>query len=147
MEVFFITRGKTNEVDEWRKWMSTRHLPLKIKHPSKPEKDETALVECQLRPIQLWGFTFPRENLDIVLNTLKLPSHNPFYKTAPDKPTVKINKKLWVLRKLLGAEKIPEPKTEKGAMFLPYNRIENLNIIGIGLKDDEDIIDTSHERI
>jgi len=145
MEVFFLTRGKSDEVEEWAKWMSTRHLPLPVKKGD--NSVENALMECQLRPIQLWGFAFPRESRDLVLNSLNLPSENPFFHTSEGKPEININGKLWLLRKLLGADKIPVPKKEAGILFMPYNRIRNINFIGIGIKDDKDVSEATHERI
>ena len=143
MELYFLTRGKTNEIDEWVDWMKTRHLPFPIKRA-----DGTIVngaMECQLRPIQLWSFVFPRDSLDVVLNTMKLPVEgNPFVNGY------NINPKVWALRKMLGCQPIPEKKDRKdqtSVMFLPFDRIKDMNIIGIGLREDGEISDTTHERI
>jgi len=159
MELIFATRGKTNEVDEFVKWMSTRHLPMPVK--AGDGKISTGFLECQLRPIQLWEFVFPKENLDTVLNSLHLPSGNPSG-VNPETGKQKFNNflfeaELLALRKMLQAKPIPEvvPKKDpvtgkelpKDFMFLPYDRIKDLNIIGIGIREDGEISENTHERI
>lgn len=144
MELYFITRGKTDVIDEWVKWMGTRHLPMTIKMADGSE--QKGLVECQLRPVQLWSFVFPKENLDIVLNTLKLDGgdQNPFVNEF------NINPKLWALRKLLKADPIPKKldrKDKDSVMFMPFERIKNMNVLGIGLRDDGEISTGTHDRI
>ncbi len=155
MQLYFLTRGKTNELDEFVDWMKTRHLPMQIKNPALGT-ETTGFVECQLRPIQLWEFVFPKENLSTVLNSLHLPSTNPS-QVVNGKPTFNIDAKLWALRKLLQCKPIekPVPKIDPATgqpvpfdyMFLPYERIKNLNIIGVGLREDGDIVESQHERI
>lgn len=140
MELDFITRGKSDEVYEFAKWLSTRHLPLKVKKADGTE--ETMLMECQLRPIQLWTFVFPKENLDIVLNTLHLP-----HDSKGDFPGYNINPKLFALRKLLGSKPIPEPVDKTSTMFMPFDRFKHVGIIGVGLREDGDIAEMTHERI
>ena len=140
MELTFITRGKSDEVYEFAKWLSTRHLPLKLHKADGTE--EVQLMECQLRPLQLWQFVFPKENLDIVLNTLNLP--------RDDKQSFQgynINPKLFALRKLLGAKPIPQPVDKLSKMFMPYDRFKHVGIIGVGLREDGDIAEMTHERI
>ena len=137
MELFFLTRGKSNEVEEWAKWMATRCLPFPITEGT--GKIIPGTMECQLRPIQLWDFVFPREQLDIVLNSLGLPNN---YATG-----VNLSSKLWALRKMIGLKEIPEPKEKTIKMFMPYDRIKDINIIGVGLKEDGDIAVATHEKI
>jgi len=146
MELYLMTRGKSDVVEEWAKWMSTRHLPMKVKHANGTE--EQLMMECQLRPIQLWSFVFPKENLDIVLNTLKLPQEkSPFGNADGSKVVYNIMPKIWALRKLLGAKEIPKPNPEAGMMFLPFDRLKHMNILGIGIREDGDIAEAIHERI
>lgn len=141
-----MTRGKKNEIDEFVKWMETRHFPLPIKKGD--GTTENIFMEAQLRPVQLWEFVFPKENLDVVLNTLKLPhGDSPYGKGDGTKVDYNINPKLWALRKLLKAQKIPVPDKSKGILFMPYERIKNMNILGIGIREDGDIAEGVHERI
>jgi hypothetical protein len=58
-----------------------------------------------------------------------------------------IDPKIWALRKALGAEKIPEPKDKESIMFMPFNRIKNINFLGIGIREDGEISERTHERI
>jgi len=145
MHLYFVTRGKKNEIDEFAKWMETRNLSMPVYKAD--GTSENMLIECQLRPVQLWEFVFPKENLDVVLNTLRLPSENPS-EFRDGKSTFKMfDSKLFALRKMLGAEKIPEPNKDAGVMFMPFDRIKNINIMGIGIREDGDISEATHERI
>ena len=142
MEAFFMTRGKSDEVDHLIKWLSTRGLPMPIKNADGTMTQ--VVIETQMRPIQLWGYVFPRENEDLVVNSLGL-----FANHKNDFPTQKynINPKLWALRKLLAAKEFKEPKNKADKMFMPYERWKNVNILGVGIKDDADIAESTHERI
>jgi len=144
MHLYFMTRGKKNETDEFVKWMETRHLSMPVNKSD--GTSENMLIECQLRPVQLFEFVFPKENLDVVLNSLKLPHGNPS-EVKDGKPSFSINSRLFALRKMLGAQPIPQPNINAGVMFLPYDRIKNLNILGIGIREDGDISEATHERI
>lgn len=144
MELFLMTRGKSDEVEEWARWMSTRHMPLKVKHGD--GKESQIMTECQLRPIQLWGFVFPKENLDVVLNSLKLPSGE-ISEFKDGEPVYPIQNKLWALRKLLKAKPIPKPDPNAGVMFMPYDRIKHINVLGIGIREDGEMSPYTFERI
>jgi len=145
MELYFLTRGKSQVVDEWANWMSHNFLPFPIKNPASGET-VTGLMESQLRPIQLWSFVFPREQLDVVLNTFNLDGgdQNQFVNGY------NINPKLWALRKMLGCDPIPKKSDRKDIINqipLPKERLQHMNILGIGLREDGDIVTQQHERI
>lgn len=140
MQVYLMTRGKDSEIDQWIKWMSTRYLPLKIKKADGTVTEP--LMECMLRPIQLWEFVFPKEYLDMVTNSFGLYNPgNPFISGY------NINPKLFALRKLLGCKPIPEPKKEVGTLLLPYEAFKNINVLGIGYREDGEISELKHEAI
>ena len=144
MEAFFMTRGKSDEVDHLVKWLSTRGLPMPIK-----KADGTVMqtiVETQIRPVQLWGFVFPKECEDMVVNSLGIWGDGNRWGYG-EKSFYNINPKIFALRKLLGLRKIEEPKNKNDKMFMPYERWKDVNLIGIGIKDDGEIADTTHERI
>lgn len=144
MELYFLTRGKKEEVDCLVDWLRTRSLPMELTDAA--GKKSQAIVECQLRPVQLWSYVFPRENKDLVINTLGLPSGNPS-EFKDGKYTYNINPKLWALRKLLGAKEIEKPKDPTNKMFMPYDRWKNVNILGVGIREDGDIPEMTHERL
>jgi hypothetical protein len=124
--------------------MSTRNLTFPVTKGDGTVEHQ--FVECQLRPIQLWGFVFPKEHLDAVCNSLKFPSENPT-EFKDGKFTYNFDRKLWALRKLLKAKPFPIPDKAKGLMFLPYERIKSVNILGIGYREDGDMAEFTHERI
>ena len=140
MQSYFITRGKYEEVETFIDWLRHSFLPLKI-----TKGDGTAtypMMECMVRPIQMWEFVYPREHHDMVVNSLGLYSTGtPFFTGGYN-----INPKLWAIRKLLGAKEFEKPKTAD-KMLLPYERFKNINILGIGYVEDADMAELTHERI
>lgn len=149
MQIYLMTRGKDSEIAQWAKWMATRHMPLKMTKPDGTVIEP--LMECLLRPIQLWEFVCPKEYLDIVTNSFGL------YRTGnPFMSGYNINPKMFALRKLLGAKEIPEPKPEfdkdgkklpPSKFLLPYEEFKNINVLGIGYRDEGEISELTHERI
>ena len=93
MEAYFMTRGKKEEVDTLIDWLRTRGLPMPIKNTDGTVTQ--TIIECQIRPIQLWDFVFPKESLDVVCNSLKLPhGDSPYGKADGTKVDYNINPKL-----------------------------------------------------
>ena len=136
---FFITRGKDDEVEHLKKWLSTLVLPLKI-----TRGDGTIFenpIECQIRPIQLWEFVYPKESHELVVNSLGLHQEGNMFISGYN-----INPKLWALRKLLGCEEFKKPTVNLKLAF-PYERFKNVNIIGIGHRADGEMCDFKHEAI
>ena len=144
MQSYFITRGKYEEVETFIDWLRHTFMPLKM---TKADGTFTyPMMECMVRPVQLWEFVYPREHHDMVVNSLGLyPTGNMFYQDT--KHPYNINPKLFVLRKLLGAKPFTEPVNKNEKMMLPYERFKNINILGIGYVEDGDIAELTHERI
>lgn len=125
MEVFFISRGMNEQVEKWKKHMETLYLPLPIK--DKDGKVVNIGYQCNLKPIQLWGYTFPREQQDLVLSSLNMADetsnigwlHNLTHTT--------------LLRKALKCE--PIPKFNK--VTPKYLGKEFVQLMPIGIKEDE----------
>ena len=67
MDVFFISRGMNEQVEKWKKYMETWMMPLPYKQNG---KESHIWYQGNLKPIQLWSYTFPREQKDFVLSTL-----------------------------------------------------------------------------
>ena len=145
MQSYFLTRGKYEEVETFIDWLRHSFLPLKMTKPDGSVVNP--MMECIVRPIQLWEFVYPREHHDMVVNSLRLYSEgSPFFHPTPDKTSYNINPKLWAIRKLLSAKPFEKPTTAD-KMLLPYERFQNINILGIGYKEDADIAELIHERI
>lgn len=145
MQAYFMTRGKIDEVQHFIDWMKTRFMPLMVKHPNGTITNDI-LMECQLRPIQLWEFVFPKEYLDLVTNSLDLANKNTRFLTGG----YNINPKLYALRLMLGAKEFETPKDTNSKMPLPYERWRDVNILPIGYREDAEITEPNgdvHERI
>jgi hypothetical protein len=128
MHLYFLTRGIKQQRDLFVNFMTTQMFPW-VRKNIKTGKDETILVQGSLRPVELWEYVFPEEQLEEVLGAMGIKTDTP---TGYD---TKINKtKLAVLRKMLGAEKIPIKP------FKPTNRYietRGVSIHPIGIKKDK----------
>ena len=127
MHIAFIAYGMRSKVELLLRDMEAQKHFYKMW--KKGEKDKLLPASAQLRilPFGVFEYICPREDLDIVLNTL---GNNPHGKYIT-------NFKKEVLRKALKLQKIPAWKTEKIFLWMK----EHVNIILLGIREDEDIIE------
>lgn len=128
MHAYFLTRGHKSHVDKVIKWLETRTVRL----PScdlKTGKYDINHIDLQVRPIQLWECVFPEYDKDIVLTTLKMDT--PLYPN-----NLKMKAAVAGLRKMVGAQKVPEFKKDR-AHFMPVQSMQHVAITPIGVKKDE----------
>ena len=120
MHLYFITRGIKHEVDRFIKELECLYLPFNHQGQSK-------WLQTSVRPVQLWEVVFPKEQLDTMLTTV-------FGKHEEFKPTQhkKHEKYLTILRKILGAKKLPK---EWAYRPVPLYR-QNIECAAIGMKED-----------
>ena len=125
MQVYIATRGPIPDVEEFISELRGKYLPFKAKF--KEDKDKkNYMLQVLVRPIQLWEVAFPKEHKDVMLNTLfvNCPENRPQYKRW-------IN----IIRKLLKIKPIPEyDKSFK----IPITT-KNMDVVGIGIKEDEEV--------
>jgi len=131
MHYTFIATGIKQDLELWEKFMQT--FWFKLPYKDKDGKDQKILFQSQLRPIQLYDFVFPRDKLDVVLNSFNVWQDYVLAKAKEPKPA--FQKSLWFLRKALKLKEIPPHDKTKGALALPPL---NLRYIGIGIREDED---------
>ena len=126
MELLFFTRGIKHEVEALTKYLETQAYSLPRKNVKTGMHDCPA-IQGNLKPYQLWGYTFPKAYRDEVLNTIRPSTHF----TGAQK---NMNKYIAMLRKVFGAEPIPmsDPKVPGRVHFLS----QNVQKIGIGLMED-----------
>ena len=125
MEVFFISRGMNEQVEKWKKYLETWFLPLPYK--DKDGKSHSVSYQLNLKPVNLWGLTFPYQQRDLVLSTLGFADETSNIGWLHKSP------QLSILRKLLRLQ--PIPKYEK---FPPrYIGKEFVQTFPIGIKEDE----------
>lgn len=123
MDFYFITRGDKDCVAKFANELSAQRFNWTTKNNK--GKTEHLIVAATLQPIQLWNLSFPKENLDLVLNTLE-PQEETHGKN--------VNLPMAMMRKALGAKKIPKCKNKK-FKFPIY--IKHMQILGIGIREDE----------
>jgi len=121
MHLYFISRGMKFWVDKFITSLQGQFLNWKR------EDGTDAMVEIQIRPIQLWEVVFPKEHKDVVLTTILGPDGKPYHKRH----------KKWVaaIRKVLGVAPIPEYDSTKAHPAAMHR--QNMDCTGIGIKEDE----------
>jgi len=166
MHLILMTRGIQESRDRWKKFMESqmflwkrqpllkdaegKYIPDGIDENGQPKykrgPEEVTKVQGALRPIELWEYVFPFEGVKI--QDGKMVSSNNFHEVLamqnahncfPLRPEV--NNFSWVLRKMMGAEKIPKiPDEVKNAhqqdittKFIPMS---GMAVYPIGIKRD-----------
>lgn len=117
MHIYAITRGYYRDVarfiDDW----CAQAWPF-------PNYKKGDVIQSGARPIQLWEFTFPKEQLDMALRTLSV---------CPRSEHDSKQKYLaWMLRRFLQAKQIP--KFEPGPKRIVWNHF--IECTPIGIKED-----------
>ena len=135
MHLRFIAEGWDKDLDYMEKWIGQMMLPMKIK--DKKGKDKVVGCPCYLRPFRMYDLIFPRENLDIINNTLKPAS---IVSLVAKKPKIAFKHQIAMLRKLMRLKKIPKRDETKGQVAVPDDLFEHVKIIGLGIKDDIDFV-------
>lgn len=125
--IYFITRGVKHSRDLFVKHMETQYFPWKRK-----DKDGNEIlnrVQGQLRPIELWEYVVPEENINEALTMMNIDQN--YWGNKKIKALVPI------LRKLLGATKLKytTEKEDREAMK------KLLNNAKVNPKDINKIID------
>ncbi len=123
MDFYFMTRGDKDCVAKFANELSAQRFYWNAKDDK--GKKQKLVVAATLQPIQLWNLGFPEENLDLVLNSLdpQKVSHGEGVKLP-----------MAMIRKALGAKKVPECK-DKTKAFPIYKK--HVQILGIGVREDQ----------
>jgi len=125
MEVFFISRGINEQVEKWKKFVESWMLPYPYIDTKDGNKKKVIGYQANLKPIQLWGLTFPHEQRDLVLNSLQL--------AGKDSNIGFLQKYTAPLRWALKADRIPENIPKMAPKYLAK---EFVQLMPIGIKDD-----------
>lgn len=136
MHAIFIPYGKRSEVNLLLRDMEAQKHLLKF---SKGDEEKKVWIESQIRvlPFGIYEYIFPKEDIDVVLNTLNFKSDETIGRFEIGKL------KKWLLKTLLKCEKIPKYKEERKYLWLK----DNVNIIPLGIRHDaEDLIEIAGEH-
>jgi len=134
MHLRFVAEGWDKDLDYMEKWVGQMVLPMEVK--DKKGKKQSVGCPCYLRPFRMYDLIFPREQLDVILNTLKPKSAVSL--VDGKKGSKKFKTQIGFLRKLMKLKKIPKANKLKGMVPLPEDLFKNLRIVGLGLKEDID---------
>jgi len=148
MHLILATRGIQQQINVWKMFMQSQMFDWKRQPLLKDKKgnfkkdkngnymrgkEEYTRVQGALRPIQLWEYVFPQESLQEVL--AMMDRHKNYDVMRPEMAKV-----AWILRKGMGAKKIPDmPDLKKKEMhevtqkFIPTSGIASYMI---GIRED-----------
>jgi len=128
MHAVFIPYGKRSEVELLLRDMDAQkhYIPM-----WKGKKKKGIWIQSQVRllPFGVYEYIFPKEDMDIVLTTLK------FNEVKYDLGIIKTT----LIKKALKVKKIPEFKKERKYLWIK----DNVNIIPLGIREDVNIIDST----
>jgi len=136
MHLRFIAEGWDKDLDYMEKWIGQMVLPMKVK--DKEGKEHTIGCPCYLRPFRMYDLIFPREQLDVILNTIKPVSE---ISLVDGKGTRVFKNQIGMLRRLMKLKKIPKkPDEKKGMVAIPEDLFKNIRTVGLGIKEDIDFV-------
>lgn len=118
-----MTRGIKHDVDRFVSDMQAQYSHASYK--LKDGRDAAYVYQWAMRPIQLWECVVKKEDLPDLMATIPIA----------EKGTKKQKAVVAMMRKSLGADKVPEdgPKGQRRAMYT-----HNVAAHVIGVKDDVD---------
>jgi len=122
MHLYTITRGIKHDVDRFINDLQAQYFPYKI--PKGKMKGEYN-VQFSVRPIQLWEFVMPKESLGEAMNMI--------WDSQEHLVVDRFQKRLMVLRKMLGAKKFPDLNQNLPKRIIYKN---NVGVYPIGIKED-----------
>ena len=125
--LFFVAYGINRQIEEMKNQLSSLKFPLKWKDPP-TGKEVSGFIEGNLQPVQLFKFSFPEDQLDTVLRTLKFNNISSHHDN--------LNKYFWLLRKALRLEELPEYNKEGSYYPLVKDSFPNVNLTAIGYSKD-----------
>ena len=127
MHIVFIPYGKRSEVELLFRDMEAQKHYLKMQK-GKEEKQIALQGQLRILPFGVYEYVCPKEDADIVLNTLG--------NVAKDRYVTDFKKT--ALRKALKLETIPEYKKDKFFLWIK----DNVAIVLLGIKEDKEVVGT-----
>ena len=128
--IVFWWRGINQDIEIAKKFLETRMLPFKYKVKQKDGtwKEESNFVQGALRPIQLYEYVVPKENVDAVLTSM--------FHVNSGKNYTKLKT---MLRKAMGLKRVNLKKRDRTKkLLLPELLFRNINLQLVGVKEDKE---------
>ena len=132
MHFAFIPYGKRSEVELFLRDMDAQKHKLLMTDPDGKQLYIWIQGSVRQLPFGVYEYVFPKEDLDVVLNTM-LAEQNRY--EVPG----------WILtgfRKFLRLKKLPTYGKEHNYLWIK----DNVNIISIGYKFDGEIVEPDHSK-
>ena len=131
MEILTLVRGNWDDVEKFKREMSSKYLDWKDGKTwtgNDPNKDW--LLPIRVTPYEIIGFAFPKDQLDVILNTIQ---NKKGFKWMIKSKYGWLRKYVNVLQKLLKLKPIPD-WDEKAKKLIVYR--DNVEVWPIGIKED-----------
>ncbi len=144
MHLDIIVEGIHDEVEEFERWWSTRTIPMQVKNQA--GNLTPAIVQIALRQRKMYSLIFPKEMLDVILNTLN--PENCVVSRVDGKGTKQWGLMFRTLRKLLKLNPLPEADKTKGIM--PIRPFKNIRVVALGTREDGEVTEAdggTHEGL
>ena len=138
MHLRFIAEGWDKDLVYMEKWVGQMILPMEV--INKEGKKEIIGCPCYLRPFRMYDLIFPREQKDVILNTLPIRTE---ISLVDGKGGKAFKTQIAWLRRLMGLKKIPKADKSKEMVALPEELFKNLRLVGLGIKEDIDFVNES----
>ena len=121
-----MSRGMNEQTEKWKKYIETWMVPFP--YTDKDGKKQSIGYQLNLKPVLLWGLTFPKDQRDLILSSFGFTDETSNIGWLHKSPYMPI------LRKLLRVKPIPEfNKVEPR-----YIGKEFVQFLPIGIREDED---------
>lgn len=135
MHVIFIPYGIKQEVDHFLMDLQAQKFQIPMTDPQGNKQVIWMQGSLRILPFGIYDYVFPKENMDIVLTTLKFNRQKGY--DGNDRYNLGAFR-FWAIRKFLKVEKIPKFKTDKKLLWY----MDFTEILPIGIKYDADKTET-----
>lgn len=137
MHVVFIPYGIKQKVEHLFIDMQAEKLPMTITSPDGKET-KSVFVQGSLRlmPLGAVEYVFPKEHLDLILNTLNFNSVGDNRPYGLDKKILGLSP-FKLVKDFLRIKDAPEFKTDKKLLWM----LDGVTIIPLGIREDRDMVE------
>ena len=133
VHLYIATRGQKDLMENAIKHLETMYFPYQTDSQPEATGNKPRLLQCGVRPIELWEIACPKESLPVLLRTLQPATFEGENKLSNIRKVM--DKVVWGLRKVMKLKPVPkyDPQGERG--IIPNRGM--IDIRGIGIKDDK----------
>ena len=130
MHVAFIPYGIKSAIDHFLMDMQAQKHQFRMYKEGKKDLSIWLQGSVRILPFGIYEYVFPKEDLDMVLTTLRFNKPVPYGMGGM---------KSGMIRKLLNLKKVGNFKTDKKFLWV----MDNVSIIPLGIREDGELIEHS----